>query len=86
MLKLTKTGIFALLALIYMANMLLTTEVHYSIDIFAGILFGLWFFRFATRYTIYFDRAFSLPFVGFRKIVECLKKENIDESLASVNI
>jgi hypothetical protein len=69
MLNLNKTGFLALLSLAYMANMLLTTEVHYSIDIFAGILFATWFYRMAIRYTIYFDKGFSLPMVGWNKLI-----------------
>lgn len=75
-LGLIKTGIFSVLALLYMANMLMTTEVHYSIDIIAGILFGIWFFRLATRYTAFFDRIFSLPFVAWRKVVACVGPED----------
>lgn len=64
-LRLWKTGALALISLLYMANMLMATEVHYSIDIVAGILFGLWFYRFATRYTSFFDYILSLPLVGW---------------------
>lgn len=71
-LGLFKTGVFAVLALLYMANMLMTTEVHYSIDIVAGILFGIWFFRFAAKYTVFFDRLASLPLVAGRKVMACI--------------
>jgi hypothetical protein len=75
-LGLIKTGVFSMLALIYMATMLMITEVHYSIDIIAGILFGIWFFRFAAKYTIFFDRLSSLPLVGWRKVVACVGPED----------
>lgn len=75
-LGLIKTGVFSVLALLYMANMLMTTEVHYSIDIIAGILFGIWFFRLATKYTTFFDRLFSLPLVGWCRLVACIGPED----------
>ncbi len=74
-LGLIKTGVLSVLSLLYMANMLMTTEVHYSIDIVAGILFGFWFFRLATRYTALIDRLFSLPMVGWQKLIACIGPE-----------
>jgi hypothetical protein len=85
-LQLTKTGVLALLSLLYMANMLLTTEVHYSIDILAGILFALWFYRLAIRYVVYFDKLFSLPQVGWNKLLELLRKEEDEGSATSVTV
>ena len=83
-LRYQKTGFFSLLALLYMANMLMTTEVHYSIDILAGILFAVWFYKNMRGITIYLDRAFSLPFVGWGRLMECLGKDGNDISATSV--
>lgn len=58
-----------------MANMLLVTKVHYSIDIIAGIIFALWFYRLSERITYYLDYLFTLPKVGVAKIVACLRGE-----------
>jgi hypothetical protein len=77
-LGLVGTGTLAVVALLYMANMLLTTEVHYSIDIIAGILFGLWFFRIGKTYTIYFDKFLSLPLLAWKKLAQCLPREEDD--------
>lgn len=88
-LGLVKTGVLAVLSLLYMANMLMTTEVHYSIDIVAGILFGLWFFRVGAKYTIFFDRVLSLPFLAWQKLSQCAGRdddgaETVGSQVASV--
>ncbi len=64
-----KTGVFGIISLLYMANMLLTTEVHYTIDILAGILYSLWFYQLAKRLTKSFDKLVSLPYVGWTKLI-----------------
>jgi hypothetical protein len=77
-LGLIKTGALSLISLLYMANMLLTTQVHYTIDIIAGILFGIFFFRIANKNTVFFDKFMSLPFVAGKKVWECLAKDDED--------
>ena len=77
-LGLIKTGALSMISLLYMANMLLTTQVHYTIDIIAGILFGIFFFRIANKNTVFFDKFMSLPFVAGKKVWECLGKDDED--------
>ena len=69
-------GVISFLALIFMMNMLLLTRVHYSIDIIAGFLFAIWFYRISERILYYTDRLFSLPYVFGRWVIDkCLRSQ-----------
>jgi hypothetical protein len=83
-LGLVKTGMLSFVSLLYMANMLMATEVHYSIDIIAGILFGIFFFRIGTKYTSFFDRTLSLPLVGWQKLVQCIGRDDGENEAETV--
>jgi hypothetical protein len=74
-LRYRRIRILAIISLMYMANMLLVTKVHYSIDIVAGIIFALWFYRLSERITYYLDYVFTLPKVGVGKVVACVRGE-----------
>jgi membrane-associated phospholipid phosphatase len=51
-----------------MINVLLITEVHYSIDVVGGLILSVWAFRTSKRIVEYIDKFISLPF----KAGECL--------------
>lgn len=48
-LRYTKLGIFGVLSLLYMMNMLVTTKVHYVIDVIGGLIYSIWFYRLAIQ-------------------------------------
>ena len=75
-LGLRKIGILAFISLLYMMNMLVTTRVHYIIDVVGGLIFAIWSYRQSVRYVIFFDKLLSLPFFLFMKIKErfCTEK------------
>lgn len=58
-----------------MMNMLVTTKVHYIIDVIGGLIYSIWFYRLAIQGVQKFDRLVSLPYVALQKLIVCLKSE-----------
>jgi hypothetical protein len=72
--------IYSYLVIIWFIFMLITTRVHYSIDIIGGILFGCLSFDIANRYLFYLDYFWSLPYLLFNKLTYCFRKEETEDN------
>lgn len=75
MLNIKPLFIMAFVSLIFMMNLLLITEVHYTADIIGGIVFSVWFYRTAIRITLYADKLLSLPYFIVKWIYDNKCKE-----------
>jgi hypothetical protein len=49
----------AFIGLPYIILVVIATRVHYVIDVFAGAMFAVYFFKYATVHLSKFDRFFS---------------------------
>jgi hypothetical protein len=53
---------------------LLSTRVHYSIDIVAAMVFTFWIEEHLLKYVVFFDRLFSLVLQLLEKAFNCIRK------------
>ena len=57
----------------FVITVLLSTRVHYSIDVIAAIVFTLWINVFLAKYVYYFDKLWSNIFLVIEKIMSKIR-------------
>jgi len=72
--------IFSYIMIGWFIFMLISTRVHYSIDIIGGILFGFLSFDSSMKYLFYLDYFWSLPFLFITKLKNCFCEETIEDN------
>lgn len=67
-------ALLALISLLYMANMLTITRVHYTVDIAGGLLFAFFMHKNVRKIVYHCDWLLSRPFVLGCKVKEYFQK------------
>jgi membrane-associated phospholipid phosphatase len=60
--------IFMKIELAFMIFMLISSRVHYTLDVIGGFIFGYLSFYLSVKYVYYYDYLLSMPSYAFRKL------------------
>jgi len=58
---------------VFVVLVLISTKVHYSIDIVGAVIFTLWMNKYVLSYLAYFDYVFSCICYGLENIIREIK-------------
>jgi membrane-associated phospholipid phosphatase len=73
-------GLAVLVSLLFMMNMLTILEVHYTVDVAAGLVFAFFFHRLAGKVVYYWDWVLNLPYLLVNKGIQRYRRKAIVET------
>lgn len=76
-LKMKVTSSICSVCICYIIFMLLATEVHYTADVFGGIICGIYIHGLVSQYVRYFDWFWSLPYLLATKLYAKIKERQL---------
>lgn len=72
-------GCISLIGLVFVATMMLLTNAHYTADVFTGLLFAYFCFKFISKYLLHVDKVLSAPYtLGKWLIGKCEEFDKIE--------